>query len=166
MTVTQSVQLPDQPTIGTVSLLPLAGDGYSAPHSYFVVDIDSVQDASGGSAIINVEADPRFASYCAMCEVEDTDTTPKKFQIIIRPPNGPSFSADKISTDAISGAQVLMFMPPPLFPINHWEMRTANVDTFTFSGKMWILNWRIDAPTRVPFPLILAGMPQTSGWLA
>lgn len=62
MTVTSKVELPAQPDSGTVQYVPLGGDGVSAPHGQYVVNVANLGDATGGNNLIYVRPDPRWVT--------------------------------------------------------------------------------------------------------
>lgn len=64
MSVSTTLTLPAQPTTaGTVSVIPLGGDGFSAPHSAYSLRSQRLDhDASGGTAAITCVLDARYVS--------------------------------------------------------------------------------------------------------
>lgn len=63
MAVTTTFTPPAQPTTGTLTYVPLGGDGYTAPQAaYAVLNHAVVGDATGGAATVLIEMDPRFCS--------------------------------------------------------------------------------------------------------
>lgn len=63
MAVASSVTLPAQPTDGTMTLVPLGGDGFTAPHSAYAIQNHRVDGASGGgAAVLTVIMDDRYCS--------------------------------------------------------------------------------------------------------
>lgn len=73
MAVTQTTSLPAQPAAGDgAELIPLGGDGRTAPHSEYFVGCEVAGDASGGLATNIINLDNRYSSvigYVA-CYVE------------------------------------------------------------------------------------------------
>lgn len=62
MAVLTQVQLPDQPSDGSVVYTPLGGNGFQAPHSMFDFSVQATGDASGGNVVLQLFMDPRFVS--------------------------------------------------------------------------------------------------------
>lgn len=63
MSVTESLVLPAQPTSGKVTLVPLGGDGFSAPHAAYMIEtMLATGDASGTFVRLQVTMDERFCS--------------------------------------------------------------------------------------------------------
>lgn len=59
--VSAVLTLPSQPTTGTVTYIPLGGDGYRAPFAqYNILGFTLAGDASGGSALLQVKMDDRY----------------------------------------------------------------------------------------------------------
>ena len=63
LSVSETTQLPAQPTTGVVEYIPLGGDGFTAPKfAYSIIGYDVDADASGGTLTAVLEMDPRYAS--------------------------------------------------------------------------------------------------------
>ncbi len=78
MSVSDSFVLPGVPAIGTVELIPLGGDGMSAPHSCYTVSFFEVAaDASAGTAQLTVTLDDRYCSLIgwATAFIDGTNTS-------------------------------------------------------------------------------------------
>lgn len=79
MSIAQTLALPDQPALGDVNLVPLGGDGFTAPHSSYHVNTFEVEgDATGGTVTQTIRMDPRYVSLISyatlrMTQVNDTD---------------------------------------------------------------------------------------------
>jgi len=65
VSVSETIQLPAQPTSGTTDMITLGGDGYSAPESSMNLNAVLAGDASGGYAAMIVGFDPRFVQLVA-----------------------------------------------------------------------------------------------------
>lgn len=61
MTVHTSVQLPNQPTGGSLDFHPLGGNGFASPQSVYHGKIESTGDATGGLHQLYVRFDPRYS---------------------------------------------------------------------------------------------------------
>ncbi len=63
MAVSESINLPSQPGVGSVSYLPLGGDGYTAPFAaYQIIQWEITGDASGGAVVFGASMDMRYTS--------------------------------------------------------------------------------------------------------
>lgn len=67
MSVTEYVQVPEQPTVGGVTYHPLGGNGFVSPHSVYHVRVRLTGDASGGAQEVRIRPDVRFTSLVAFC---------------------------------------------------------------------------------------------------
>lgn len=75
MTVVASVTLPAQPSTGTLTRVPLGGNGFSAPNAAYALDNMNVTgDAGGGSAILTVTMDDRFCALVAYTTAVNVQT--------------------------------------------------------------------------------------------
>lgn len=69
--VAQTVVLPAQPAVGTLTYVPLGGDGFSSPFAAYGLKIFQASgDVSGGALTMNVNFDPRFCSLVAYVTVQ------------------------------------------------------------------------------------------------
>ncbi len=62
--LSETLTLPQNPTVGTVDYVPLGGDGFQAPFAaYSVRDFEQTGDAGGGTITFSIDVDERFCSY-------------------------------------------------------------------------------------------------------
>lgn len=77
MTISETVQLPDQPTKGAVEFIPLGGDGFSAPKfAYTVLTAELTGDSSGGTMSMRIEMDPRWSAVVGYVTGQIVQQTP------------------------------------------------------------------------------------------
>lgn len=69
MSVSDSVQLPEQPTLGATEITPLGGDGWSDPHSRTFCNIQLASASGGGTNILIIRLDPRYTQIVAFATV-------------------------------------------------------------------------------------------------
>jgi len=69
VSVADFVQLPGQPTSGGVRTVPLGGNGWTAPHSTTLININQASDASGGSNLLSIEFDPRYTTLVSFINI-------------------------------------------------------------------------------------------------
>ncbi len=70
MAVTSTFTPPAQPTVGSLTYVPLGGDGFSAPiAAYAVHQFELVGDVSGGKNQMTIEMDPRFCSLVSFVSI-------------------------------------------------------------------------------------------------
>ena len=66
MAITETLVLPAQPASGTVTYVPMGGDGFSAPFAAYVINsFRQTGDAGGGSLAANVTMDQRYTSLAS-----------------------------------------------------------------------------------------------------
>ncbi len=166
MAVTVDVDLQEQPASGLIQIVPLAGNGYTAPKSMYLVDVNLTQDGSGGVAAIRVTRDDRFEHIVAIMAGNNTNTSVVAIQFDIQlvrtdnpGPGGPSFSISKIPSLSPGVKQLSVFIPPPLINPVTFNCRCTNVDTFTLTTTMVIYNFNIDASKITPLSVLLASIP-------
>lgn len=77
MSVNSTVVLPAQPSSGTVTYVPLGGDGFTAPQAAYSVQNHAVTgDAGGGNLSVTVDMDPRFVSLVSFVSFRNAQATP------------------------------------------------------------------------------------------
>lgn len=67
--VTDSVQLPEQPAAGETLTTPLGGNGWSDPHSRTFCSISLASAAGGGTNILIIRLDPRYTQLVAFASL-------------------------------------------------------------------------------------------------
>ncbi len=67
--VSDSVQMPEQPTSGNTHIQPLGGNGATDPHSRTFTAITLASAAGGGTNLLVVRLDPRFTQLVAFVGV-------------------------------------------------------------------------------------------------
>jgi len=127
----------------------------------WIVDAVIVMDGSGGDASIRVTFDPRFSCIAQVLAQEVTDTTVRVGQYDITVQDSDAFfRISKLNNAVVGGGGCSMWSPPPIVRADRFIVRTPNVDTFELRARMILLNFQIDAPTRVPLAQILASLPR------
>lgn len=162
MAINVDVDLQDQPASGLIQIVPLAGNGYTAPKSMYLVDVDLTQDASGGVAAIRVTRDDRFEHICAVMSADNNNSSAVAIQFdiqLVRAPAGPSYNVSKIPSLSPGVKNLAMFIPPPLINPVTFNVRCTNVDTFVLRATMVIYNFNINASKVTPLSVLLASMP-------
>lgn len=162
MSVSITLTLPSQPAAGVVRLRPLGGDGYSSPQSMYIVDCDSVSDASGGVNTITVNLDPQYQSVISLIATQLESGTADVPVFITLHPEGltPSFGVQKDMKFNSDVGSNLLYAPPPMFNAVRVLTRTDNVDTETLHLAFIAHNFKRDAFQKVPLNIILASLPR------
>lgn len=91
MAVASSVTLPSQPTLGSLTYVPLGGDGFSAPHSAYALQNHAVDGAAGGGAnALTVKMDPRFCALVSFVtvQIEQTSSADADVRIVVTSQTG------------------------------------------------------------------------------
>lgn len=117
VSISQTVMLPEQPTVGETIVQPLGGNGYAAPQSQIFCEVVQASDASGGYNRIIVELEDNHAHMIGFVGMRvqaasgDVVSAPT-----IRASKGQSYR----DTFTIQNAPVLtqargLWRPPPIF---------------------------------------------------
>lgn len=167
MSVTATLQLPEQPSIGRTIIRPLGGDGYTSPMSAYLVELFSVvTDASGGTASLNVLLDPQYESIIniAQCTITAAAASADlRFDFFSRANSASGTFGLEIpgtaSFDADTGAQC-MLTPPPIFDVGRISVVSDNIDAQTFRLSCVIFNFKRDAAQVTPLAVLLASLPR------
>lgn len=160
MTVNVDLVLPAQPVSGSTIYIPLAGNGYTSPHSAFAVSAVVTMDASGGVAALRLARDERWEHLVVLMAalVSNTTVAPIQFDITSTS-TAVSFVTSKIPTLLPGGTQAAIFTPPPIINPITMNIRAANVDSFTLTASFMVYNFKIDASKQIPLDVLLASVP-------
>lgn len=166
MSVETTLALPDQPAVGAVEVMPLAGDGLYAPQSLIFAQMTTTGDASGGHHYqkIQMELEHQHMLYYVSAYVDaaaaDVVAT-VNFQWGI---NAKMQTAVDMRYSAVTGQALALWRPipaiagqqfsdgaPPSFAI--W---VPNVDGQNLQVNLGALQFVPGARSRSPFPLLSA----------
>lgn len=163
MAVTTAITLPDQPTIGNVVYQPLGGDGWTAPHSLFMVDVHSVGDASGGTNRATVNADPRFEMLVDFLMVQVTFATVIDFRFDIgRKNSSRALQCGETVLDPSGALSARIWSPPAIIDPADIRVSGENVDTQVIQLKAMIYNFNVRASEKTPLSILLASVRRSS----
>lgn len=165
--VSATVTLPAQPAVGAVEYIPLGGNGYTAPHAAYDVEISVTGAAGGGAADLRILLDPRFCSlvsYVFLQNVQDT-AADAEFRVFIDGGGAPAqVDAGDITSVAatVSSASINRTWNPtpvvlfgPRAPIIGLSMTNVDSDVITLSTMIYLFN--INARQATPMgPLLWA----------
>lgn len=184
MTVTTSVQLPNQPSVGVVRNEGLGGDGWRAPFSLTSVVMQSVSDASGGHNVAQIRFDPNYVqliNYFAVTVQSAAAAVPCFLEIVpeaIGTSAVGTFAAIRqnltiplIAVSTLTTTVTATWFPPPLLITADPSSVTAgiapfvrafidNTDTETLTVTARIYNFDKRAREAVPLDLLLASVPR------
>lgn len=168
MSVSTTLTLPSQPGTGTLTFIPLGGNGFTSPRSAQLVTVELDSDASGGTNKITVITDPRWENMIVWMAMElDSSTAAVDFQFGQLPRGAPLQAVMKhrgvTDFSALEGVDSAIWTPPSVPNISFFEVLTDNVDaTETLALKAYILNFDINSTHTVPLHLLLANVPRIS----
>lgn len=166
MAVDSSFVLPNQPATGRLTLSPLGGDGYTAPHAmYTVTNWLTTGDATGGAQTMNVTMDDRFCGMVGYASM--TSTAPADIDIrwsLVGAVNGVvplmvrAASIDRISS-TVTTATVNDTWLPPAFIMPGQDSATLglaviNTDTLVVQVHLVVFLYNINARQKMPFGVL------------
>lgn len=169
MSVTSTVVLPAQPTLGNVTLLPLGGNGDDAPRSAYLVSSFRVAgDASVGVATLTITLDTVYQSLVSVVSTASSSATAAAewiYRIISLNDQGVAVHevAAQVSHLEVGGVTRGLWSPPPDFEAGQIIVETANVDaTEVYFVSATIYNFNKRATERTPLSVLLASLPRAS----
>ncbi len=162
MSVNVSVTLPDQAAIGSTTIRPLGGDGYTSPQSYYLAQIDSTSDASGGTNTVNIVTDPQFQSVVSVIHTSMLSGAADRLVALGLFTQESDIILSVIANMVVDSdvGQHLLYSPPPLFPCRRVRAVCDNVDTENLELDAVIYNFKRDAFQKVPLAVLLASLPR------
>lgn len=164
MAIADTVTLPAQPTSGRVHIVPLGGDGFTAPHSmYTISDMALTGDVAGGSLQMDIIFDERYCSLVQFVTFRNAQATPAdaEFKVSI-------FSVDDnftpvqlvqgdltaVAATIDSSSLALTWNPTPILfgggpAIGRIRLRLKNVDAdvVRLSATIFLFNIRVRETT-------------------
>jgi len=165
VSVSENVILPAQPTLGLIEYVPLGGDGWVAPQSAFVCDVQVTGDGTGGSAAMTIFRDERFEHLIQFMSLESNITTAMEFRFdLARSVQTQIHNVGTSTVTAVVGAELAcqIWTPPAMVDPIQFRARTDNADTFLNKFKCVIYNFNIRASEKVPLGVMFASLPRTS----
>ncbi len=170
MSVTATLQLPEQPASGSTIWVPLGGNGYTAPHSMFEVDLQLANDASGGDTRLFILTDPRWESIIHRVElVVASSAAQAEFTLNLNisaiagfPPKVPMNLSGEMDFSTLTGTSAAWWDLPPHIDAQQISCTLDNVDaTETSIIRAWVYNFHKDASQRVPLGVLLSSIPRS-----
>ncbi len=166
MSVATDVNIPSQPTTGSLELLPLGGNGEIAPRSMQLLRQDLAGDASGGQVTMSFLCDTRFENVITRLQLSASSAAaavPYSFAADQRPDTTSMVAAGLTFLDTVQAVNNAYWDLPPLFNMRGGSVITDNVDaTEVYTLRAWIWNFNIDASRRIPLNLLLSSLPRAS----
>lgn len=167
MSVTETVTLEDQPSAGgRIQLIPLGGNGVTAPKSMYEVIVNLAHDAGGGTATITLNGDPRFSSLCTLMNGVYTSAA-GGIEMLFgmrkgTPPVGPLARGfiNAIPIATVGAISLGVWNPPPIMTMDEWTMTCTNVTGDSQVLNAWFYNFDRRILELSPMWQILANLPR------
>ncbi len=174
MAVTGDFRIPQQPAEGTgadaltgsLELVPLGGDGISAPLIMWEVAATLAHDASGGNATINVRFDNRFLSLVTLANMRKSSAAGAiecSWEMATRGPvEAPIFRAfqNAVPLNSLQSFNISVWNPPPLMNMDRLTVIVPNVTGDSMQLVATIYSFNINVLQRTPMYQILANLPR------
>jgi len=164
VTVAETLSLTDQPSTGQIKLVPLGGNGVSAPKSMYEVQATLAHDASGGIVAFTLTRDERFASICTLMngKVIGAAAGVEMLFTMRSESDGPVANgfANAVPISTVGSSSIAVWNPPPIMTMTTWSLHQNNVngDSLDFAG--WFYNFDVRILELSPMWRILANLPR------
>lgn len=161
--VSSTVVLPGQPTTGSVTRVPLGGDGFTAPIAAYAVRDHQVTGAvGGGTAALTIDMDTRFCSLVGWMSASVNQGTPADadFRRVITSAQGagiPLLAENGVAVAVAAGlgieVQVLWSPPPVILPGGtdfgqaSWSWVNVDADVYRLQAYIYLFNIRVRETT-------------------
>ncbi len=173
MAVAEAVVIPAQPTTGRTVYTPLGGNGVSAPHSCYLVQLAVTGDASAGLSTLSIQGDARFTNLFAWINPKTgASAGANDFALLLEETAGSTVPASFIcgtmpqvaAATFGTNASFLWYPPPVYFKGNgRIQAQQPNVgagETYFLAAQIYCFN--IDVAQRTPLPLLQWNVPGVS----
>ncbi len=166
MSVTETITLPAQPTVGNTTFLPLGGNGFTSPHSMYTVAMAIDGDASGGIIQAKVNLDPRYAALISVMQGQsDSAVQADDYRFAIEAKGGVFFLSNvgTMKYSAWEAYNRITWNPSGLMDPDSASFQCVNVDaTETYSFSFIVYNFDINAPQQIALPQLFSVLPRAS----
>lgn len=163
MAVTETFQLNQQPTVGSSRLVPLGGNGVTAPKSMYEVAATLAGAAGGGTNVITIQQDPRFSSLMTLANsfyIGAAAGIEVLFSMRDERDNGPFARGFGNAVPIGIGGSLTVWNPPPIMTMDEWSLTVNNVDGDSSIFNAWFYNFDIRILELSPMWQILANLPR------
>lgn len=178
MSVTTTWKLPEAipNTSSNVNLVPLGGNGYTAPHSYYGFLLFSAGDASGGVNTVQVGFDERYTSIPAYFMVQVRGMVADiNYELLLNADNVDNVAQRDVLTLLTIAGQAqdgeAVWRPPPFImqgrsdaapvatspPYIRAQFNNLDAEDYILIGRVY--NFAIDARQVTPLQTLLAVLP-------
>ncbi len=170
MSVSATTNLPGQPPVGTTAFDTFVGTGFMAPLGEYFVDNSLTMDASGGTASVTINMDPRYTNVCAFINLHIVGSaTAVEYVITLLNAGGiggPTTvtvvgRTTLIDTSRTSLNNTLLWYPPALWfqQAGQIIVTVDNVDGDQIRVKTQILVFDSDVRNKVPLNILMLNLP-------
>ncbi len=167
MSVTSAFTLPAQPDNGRVEEVPLGGDGWTSPRSFYAVEETLVHDAGGGSATVTCTLDQRYTSLVSFIVVTvlSAGSSPTATQIGVFQ-TGDDLWAVVENAIVFGGLAIAQVRPPGMLLVHKpgavpfVQIINVNVDTESTKLNMRVYNFNREMIRNVPISLAMLAIPR------
>lgn len=175
MSVITDVYLPDQPAVGESTIVPLGGDGYTAPQSMLYAEASSTGDASGGTNRIRFRFEEVHSHMLAWLAVQVDGQTANSRSLVnlvwgSRGENLPDSISLPYTPEGGANEGYGLWRPPPLIfepaPRDPTQMTAPFVEAYVLNSNGVVLKvgmcayqFRTNTRSTTPFPLLAANFP-------
>lgn len=172
MAVSGAFTIPEQPAdgagtdalVGTVRLIPLGGNGKTAPNVMYEVAASLASDASGGNNTITITFDSRFQSLVTLVNIVNSSASgaiEAAYELVATASNTRFRAFDNaVPVNSLDALNVSVWNPPPLMDMDQLVTKVPNVtgDVHIVNAMIYCFNRRVLEMT--PMYQILANLPR------
>jgi len=166
VTVQETILLPAQPAIGRTEYVPLGGNGWDSPFSYYAVAVELQADGSGGVNDITVVMDPQFMSligYIQSLVISVASATDSVRHITITEQDHIRDTRQMIID--VESSIAAIYWTPPGITLNSTPLHTPTIRSVVENNdaddhfmNLRLYNFKKDAEKKVPLRLIMANL--------
>ncbi len=165
MSVAETLTLPGQPGAGRVDFQGFAGDGYTAPIAEYLVDFRLAHDASGGTANLILDCDPRYTNVITWVSLVMSGlATAAEYHLSIRrgagnDPGGPAVvgTMPLVAATLTSSNNAFLWFPPPLLFQGDgqisWLSPNVDGDTSFMRAQVYVFDINVRQTAALPYLL-------------
>ena len=169
MSVSLTYTLPNAPTgASQVEYVPLGGNGYQAPLSYYAFDLELVSDVSGGASTIQINMDARYTTlvgYLSALVTGVAADTPVELLLAASPIDRIGYT-DNVPFRGISTYEYCTIAPQPFlmrakpgdYPWARLKAANVNGETWKLVGRVY--NFNVNAEQYVPLGEMVSILPR------
>ena len=173
LSVSETVSLPTQPSLGALELFPLGGDGFSSPSSVYAGRAQLASDASGGTNQIRINMDDRYTqvlSYLSIGVTAGAADIDARMELNV---TGDELIRINITTtfrqlSGLTASNQALWIPPPVAltrigdNLPSFRCIVDNTDGETLNVGIRLYNFDREARHRVPLHILFGFLARSS----